>query len=162
MNSCFLSASVTLCFIFVCWLNNFLPGTIPSNPCNPDPEAVHVEVDHRRGVESHHLAEDQSPDDGYPERTPQFVADTLPQRQGERSQKSSHGRHHDRPESEHAGRKDGFIRRHSFVPLRGNGKVDHHDAVLLHDADQQDNADDGDQAQIGAADQHGRNGSDPC
>ncbi len=36
------------------------------------------------------------------------------------------------------------------------GEVDHHDGVLLHDADEQDDADEGDDGQLGAGRPSGR------
>ena len=35
-----------------------------------------------------------------------------------------------------------------LVPLGPDGEVHHHDPVLLHDTDQQDDADEGDQAEV--------------
>jgi len=39
------------------------------------------------------------------------------------------------------------------MALSVEGKIDHHDRVLFHDADQQDNADERNDAQFRAADQ---------
>ena len=47
------------------------------------------------------------------------------------------------------------VGRQMLVALGGDGEVHHHDAVLLDDADQQDHADHGDQAEI-EAEQHQR------
>ena len=41
-----------------------------------------------------------------------------------------------------------MFRRQVFLAFGGDRKVDHHDAVLLDDADQEDDADQGDQAEI--------------
>ena len=43
---------------------------------------------------------------------------------------------------------DRIARRHALVALRIEGEVDHHDRVLLDDADQQDDADDGDDVEL--------------
>ena len=40
-----------------------------------------------------------------------------------------------------------------FVPLSIQREVDHHDRVLLHDADEENDSDQGDYAEIAAADQ---------
>ena len=40
------------------------------------------------------------------------------------------------------------------------GEVDHHDGVLLHDADEQDDTDDGDEAQLGSAEHECQQRSD--
>ena len=47
-----------------------------------------------------------------------------------------------------AARRIGVIRRQVFVPLGDDGEIDEHDAVLLHDTDEQDDADQRDQAEI--------------
>ncbi len=49
----------------------------------------------------------------------------------------------------------------ALLALRLQGEVDHHDAVLLDDADEQDDADEGDEAEIRAADQQGQQGPHP-
>jgi len=41
-------------------------------------------------------------------------------------------------------------------------KVDHHDGVLLHDADEQDDADQGDDAEVRAAEHQGQQGTTPA
>ena len=74
--------------------------------------------------------------------------------QRERGQQRRHRGHHDRAEAQ-AGR-PGRSRRRGLCParaLRVQGEVDHHDRVLLHDADQQDDADQRDDAQLLPADQ---------
>ena len=43
--------------------------------------------------------------------------------------------------------------RFAFIALGIEGKVDHHDGVLLHNADQQDDADERNDAELGARDQ---------
>jgi len=66
----------------------------------------------------------------------------------ESRQQRCHGRHHDRAESQQAGIVDcvrGVLSVFSFALHR---KVNHHDAVLLHNADQKNNADDCDHTEI--------------
>jgi hypothetical protein len=41
---------------------------------------------------------------------------------------------------------DGIQRSHAFLPLRFQSEIDHHDGVLLHSADQEHYADQGDHA----------------
>src|ERR1700722_16391606 len=50
----------------------------------PQPQAVHVEVDDRRGVESEHLADDKATYDGNPKGPPQFRAEAATEGQGDR------------------------------------------------------------------------------
>jgi len=58
------------------------------------------------------------------------------------------GRHHDRPEAQQAGLVDRLERALALLALGLQREVDHHDGVLLDDADQQDDADQGDDAEI--------------
>ena len=51
---------------------------------------------------------------------------------------------------------DRIARRLAFVALGGEREVDHHDRVLLHDADQKNDADDGDDVEIVAGDHQGQ------
>ena len=57
---------------------------------------------------------------------------------------------------------DRLLRRHVLVALGGDREVDHHDAVLLDDADQEDNADQGDQAEIESKRHQDRERADAC
>ena len=52
---------------------------------------------------------------------------------------------------------DGLLRRLVLLPFRLQREVDHHDGVLLHDADQQDDADQRDHVQVVAGDQQRQN-----
>ena len=52
------------------------------------------------------------------------------------------------PEAQQRGLIDGVGGVLALLALGFQGEIDHHDAVLLHDADQQDDADDGDDVQI--------------
>ena len=70
------------------------------------------------------------------------------------AQQRAHCGHHDRPEAQQAGLIDRIARIHSFVPLGGQREIDHHDRILLHDADQQDNSDHGDDVQLGSKQHH--------
>ena len=72
---------------------------------------------------------------------------------GMRGHQRRHRRHHDRPEPDQARLVDRFERRLAFAALRLEGEVNHHDAVLLHQADEHDDADEGVQAQVHAEDQ---------
>src|SRR5690606_20004497 len=58
------------------------------------------------------------------------------------------------------GAEDGIPWTHPLVPFGLQGEVDHHDRVLLDDADQQNDADDGDQSQVVTGQQQGEQGAD--
>ena len=78
------------------------------------------------------------------------ISEPIPVTEGQRNacQQRRHRGHHDGPEAQQAGVVDGVGRVLSVLPLALQRKVDHHDAVLLHNADQQDDADDGNHAQV--------------
>ncbi len=59
-----------------------------------------------------------------------------------------------------AGLVDGLFRRLAVVALGIEREVDHHDGVLLHDADEQDDADERDDAELGSGEHEGENGAD--
>ena len=82
----------------------------------------------------------------------QLRADAGAEHQRQRAEHRRHRRHQDRPEAQQAGLIDRLARRHAFVALRLEREVDHHDRVLLHDADQQHDADDADDVEAGAGD----------
>mgnify|MGYP003347012436 CR=1 FL=1 len=68
----------------------------------------------------------------------------------QRTDQGRQRRHHDGPETQHAGLADGQRRGHAVVALLLQREVDHHDRVLLHDADQHHDADGGDDGQLHA------------
>ena len=78
-----------------------------------------------------------------------------PKAKRKRAEQRRHGGHQDRPEAQQAGFVDRVARALVFLALGGECEIDHHDGVLLHDADQQNDADHGDDAQIGV-EQHQR------
>ena len=122
----------------------------------PEAEAVEIEIDDRRGEEREHLADDQAADDGDAERAAQFGAGAGAERQGQAAEQRRHGGHHDGAEAQQAGLVDRVLGRSCAVVALGlEGEVDHHDGVLLDDADEQDDADQGDDAEIGAGEQQG-------
>ena len=65
-----------------------------------------------------------------------------PNANGTAPNKRRHRGHHDRTETQQAGLIYRVVRRFAFLPLGIEREVDHHDGVLLHDADQQYDADD--------------------
>ena len=68
----------------------------------------------------------------------------MPEHQRQRAEHRRHRRHQDRPQTQKAGLVDRFARRQALAALRLEREVDHHDRVLLDDADQQHDADDAD------------------
>ena len=118
-----------------------------------DRQTIEEQINHRRGIERQHLAEDQAADDGDAERPPQLRAHAGAERQRNAAQQRRHGGHHDGPEAQQAGLKNGVLRSLAFVALGFQGKIDHHDRVLLDDADEQHDADERDHAEVAARDE---------
>ena len=116
-----------------------------SHPCS---EAIQVKINDRRRVERQELREQQAADDGDAQRLAQFRASAVFQGQRQRAEQRRQGGHHDRPKPQQTRLIDGFFRRQTFVALGVEREVDHHDRVLLHDADEQDDADERDQRKI--------------
>ena len=59
-----------------------------------------------------------------------------------------HRGHDDGPETQQACLEDGLFRRFAFFAFGLKGEVDHHDGILLHDADEQNDADQRDDAEF--------------
>ncbi len=72
----------------------------------------------------------------------------LPKASGHRTQQRRHGGHHDGTEPQQAGLINRFFWRLAFLTLGFQGEIDHHDGVLLHNADQQNDADERDDVEI--------------
>ncbi len=64
------------------------------------------------------------------------------------AQQRGHGGHHDGAEAQETGLINGIVGSFSLFALGFQRKVNHHDGVLLHDADEQDDADDGHDGQF--------------
>ena len=74
------------------------------------------------------------------------------QRAGERRER----RHHDRAEAHDAGLVDRLLRRLAMGAPRIESEIDHHDRVFLHNADQQNNADERNEREILVGEQQGQ------
>src|SRR5438132_13655485 len=94
-------------------------------------EAIECEVDHRCRIQRQELAENEATDNGNTERPAQLRAGSSTECERYAGEESGHRCHHDRPESQQRGLIDRLRRRLSFLALRVECKVDHHDAVLL-------------------------------
>ena len=94
------------------------------------------------------LADDQPADDRDAERLAQFGTGPGPQHQRQRAEHRRHGRHQNRPETKQAGLINRLTRRQSLDALGLQREVDHHDRIFLDDADEQNDADDGDDVEV--------------
>ena len=82
------------------------------------------------------------------------------QRKWQSPQQRSHGRHHDRSEAQQSGLVDRFFGRQSFFAFGVQGEINHHDRILLHDPDQEDDADEGNEREIMVREDQGEQGPD--
>ena len=115
-------------------------------------EAVEIEVDHRRRIERQDLADEQAADDRDAERLAQLRAVAEADRQRQGAQDRRHGGHQDGPEAQDGGLVDRLGGIEPIVAFALQRHVDHHDGVLLDDADQQQHADHGDDAELHVGD----------
>ncbi len=111
-------------------------------------EAIEEDVDDGCGVEGEDLAEEQAADHGDAERAAQLGAEAAAQGQRQSAEQRRHGGHHDGAEAQQAGFEDGLGGILAVLALGFEGEVDDHDAVLLDDADEQNDADDGDDTEV--------------
>src|SRR5262249_45053750 len=91
-----------------------------------------------------------TPDDGVAERLAYLGARSSAEHERHGPKHRRHRRHENRPEAFDASLIDRLLRREALFSLGVKGEVDKHNAVLLDDADQQEDADDGNHAQIEA------------
>src|SRR5665213_1296394 len=109
---------------------------------------VHEDIYDRCRVQRQRLADNQSADHGDAKRPPQFRSRAGTEGQRQAAQQRRHGGHHNRTKTKQTGlinRVHGVL---PFIALRLQRKIDHHDAVLLDDADEKNNANERNHAQI--------------
>ena len=111
-------------------------------------QPVEPQIHNRRGVQRQQLANHQAADDGHAQRTPQLGTSSRAERQRHCAKQRGECRHHDGTEAQQTRLVNRVHRRLAFLALRLQREVNHHDGVLLHDADQQDDADQGHHSQV--------------
>jgi hypothetical protein len=127
-------------------------GAVQSSAFAPVLQPIEVQIHDRRRVQREDLTDHQSADDRDAERPPHFRAGAGAKRERQSAEHGRHRRHQNRPEAQEAGFENRVARALAFVPLGGQREVHHHDGVLLHDADEQDDADHRDHRQVRARD----------
>src|SRR5712672_2241791 len=135
-------------------------GATMAMALRPSLNAIHVNVNDRRRKEGEHLAQDESADNGDTQRTAKFRADTGAKSKGKRTQERRHGGHHDGPEAQQTSLINGVKRGLAFQALGLNREIDHEDGVFLDNADQQDDANERDDIEIGLGELHGEQCAD--
>src|SRR6202790_471693 len=124
------------------------------------PELVESEIDDGRGVKSEELAHDEAADDADAEWSAKFGTGAGAEGQRESAKKGGHRGHKDGAEAQHAGFKDGVFGAFAAFALGLQRKVDHHDGVFLDDADEQNDADDGDDVEVLLEEHESEHGAD--
>src|ERR1700688_777873 len=111
-------------------------------------EFVEREIDDGRGVKSQELAHDEAADDADAERAAKFGAGAGAESEGKCAEEGGHGGHQDWAEAQHAGLEDGVFGAFAAFALGLQSEIDHHDGVFLDDADEEDDADDGNDVEV--------------
>jgi len=111
-------------------------------------QSVHVDVNDRGGKQGKHLAEDQPADNADTKGPPNLRANAGTESQRQGAEQSGHRGHHDGTEPQEAGLVDSLLGCFFLFSLRLDGKIDHQNRIFLHDADQQNDSDQRDDAQV--------------
>src|SRR5690606_3478832 len=104
-------------------------------------------------------AEQQPADDGQTQRLAHLAALAAVQQQRQGAENGRQGGHQDRPEAQQAGLADGR-QGSAALALQLQRQVDHQDGVLHDDADQQEQAQQRDQAELAPGELDGQQGAD--
>src|SRR5438874_6606233 len=119
----------------------FLNYLVNSEAAHPSGHPIEEQVDDRSCVQSEDLADQQSSDDRDAEWTAQLRSRSGTERQRQSTKHRSKGCHQDWAEAKQASLIDRVAWRFTLVAFCFQRKIDHHDGILLHNADQQDDAD---------------------
>src|SRR5262245_2972942 len=87
------------------------PRALGVRRAEPLRQPVEPQIDHRRGEQGEHLAQQEPADDRDAERMAQLGADAGAEHQRQRAEHRRHGGHQDRPEAQQAGLVDRLARR---------------------------------------------------
>src|SRR6202020_1755207 len=104
-------------------------------------DAIEKDVDNGCGVKREDLAEKQSAHHRDSQGTANLGPDTLTRCEGDTSEQRRHGGHHDGTKAQQAGLVNCLCSVQTVFSLRLQREVDDHDAVLLDNTDEQDDAD---------------------
>ena len=119
-------------------------GAIRPHPTRSQP--VDREKYRRRRIKRDKLGEEQASRNCNAERLSHFGAGPVAEGQGQRAKKGGHGCHDDWKKAQSRRLKDCLSRGQAASTLSIQRKIDHHDGVLHHDADNQYAADGGNAA----------------
>src|SRR5262249_36191238 len=138
--------TLDIALVYLLWYPHFASAV---EPCTPDLETVEVQVDDWCRVQRQQLAKNQAPDNRDAQWPPQLRSGPHAECQRQATQQRRHGGHDDGAEPQQTGLEDGGLWALALVAFGLEGEVDHHDGVLFHDTDEQNDTNHGDDAQIG-------------
>ena len=121
---------------------------LPLVPEQPGLQPVEIDIDDWRRIEGKNLRQSEAADDGVAERLTDLRSDPRAEHHRHGTEHRRHRGHEDRTEALDAGLVDQFLGRQTFILFGLQGEVHEHDAVFLDDADEQDDTDDCNHAQI--------------
>ena len=130
-----------------------LLGLIRSGAPEPVREAVKIKINDGCREQSKNSADEKAANDRIAEWLANFGARTGTEHQRHATKKGGHGRHENGSEAQEASPADRINRTHVEISFGDDGKIHQHNPVLFHDAYQQDDADQSDQAEV-EAEQH--------
>src|SRR5450759_4548120 len=128
---------------------------------NSTAQVVKSQINDRRCKKRQYLTENKPSHHSNAQRMAQLRSDSGTDHQWKRTKQGGHSRHHNRPEAQQACLIYGFARRLAFFALSIKGKVNHHNGILLHDADEQDDTYDTDDAQVASGNHEREQRADP-
>ena len=106
-----------------------------------EPHSVEIRVNDWRDIKRKQLRQQQAACNTKAQGPTGIRSHSRSQRDGKRTHHRCHGRHHDGPKADQGGLKDRLFRAcRRVLALALESEIDHHDGVLLDDADQHDHA----------------------
>ena len=116
----------------------------------PVTQVLEEKINDGRSEKGESLRDKQAADNGDAEGLAQFRASADAYGEGDRAEHGGQGGHHDRSEPDQAGLVDGVLGFGVFGSFGFDGEIDHKDGVLLDDADQENDADEGNEREFEA------------
>src|SRR5690606_22080711 len=123
-------------------------------------QAIEEQVDHGRAVQGQHLAEQQAANNGQAQRLAHFGAFGSAQQQRQGAEYCGQRGHQNGPETLQASAADRVFRTQTFSALQLQRQVDHQNGVLLDHANQQEQPEQRNEAELPAGQLNGQQGAD--
>src|SRR5262249_31576228 len=124
-------------------------------------ETIEGEINDRCREQGQDLADQESSNDADSQRVPELGAGAGAEHEGQGAEDRRDRGHEDGAEAQQAGLVDGLAWAQALFALGIDGEVDHEDRVLLDDANEQNDADEGDDGEVIAGENEREQGPDP-